>query len=168
MSVALVQMRDPAAFSQEMLRLQNAPRAALGLQPLHWDEKLASEARGYAEKLASNGRFEHSHAPGVGENLWMGTALAFTYEDMVDSWISERRLYRSGTIPNVSLSGNWADVGHYTQIVWRSTTSVGCGLASGRRNEVLVCRYWPAGNVLGQWAYERPNPIAPRRVTRLR
>jgi hypothetical protein len=35
--------------------------------------------------------------------------------------------------------------GHYSQIMWRKTTSVGCGLVG----KYLACRYSPAGNVMG-------------------
>ena len=39
---------------------------------------------------------------------------------------------------------------HYTQVVWRNTTEVGGGLARGGSNNILVCQYNPAGNVIGQ------------------
>jgi hypothetical protein len=80
----------------------------------------------------------------------MGTSGAFGPEQMLQSWANERRMFRAGTFPNVSTTGNWADVGHYTQMIWRSTTSVGCGVQRGSRVDVLVCRYSPAGNRDGQ------------------
>jgi hypothetical protein len=43
-------------------------------------------------------------------------------------------------------------VGHYTQAVWNSTTSVGCATASSGDSDVLVCRYHPWGNT-GRPAY---------------
>ncbi|HCS18663.1 MAG TPA: SCP-like extracellular, partial [Erythrobacter sp.] len=39
------------------------------------------------------------------------------------------------------------------QVVWRDTQEVGCAVVTARGNDVLVCRYWPAGNVWGQKAY---------------
>jgi hypothetical protein len=41
-------------------------------------------------------------------------------------------------------------VGHYTQLIWPTTREVGCAVAKGQGNDVLVCRYAPAGNVLGE------------------
>ncbi|HWH17287.1 MAG TPA: CAP domain-containing protein, partial [Allosphingosinicella sp.] len=63
---------------------------------------------------------------------------------------AERRYFRAGVFPNVSSSGNWSDVGHYTQMVWRGTTSVGCALHQSPRWDFLICRYAPSGNVVGQ------------------
>ena len=53
-------------------------------------------------------------------------------------------------LPAANLSvGDWSQVAHYTQIVWPSTERVGCATASNRSNDYLVCRYLPAGNVVG-------------------
>jgi hypothetical protein len=45
------------------------------------------------------------------------------------------------------------DVGHYSQIVWKTTTKVGCGFAESNGSDVLVCDYAPPGNVMGERAY---------------
>jgi hypothetical protein len=34
-------------------------------------------------------------------------------------------------------------------MIWRGSTRVGCALRSSRNNDYLVCRYSPAGNVMG-------------------
>jgi pathogenesis-related protein 1 len=43
--------------------------------------------------------------------------------------------------------------GHYTQIVWRDTTSVGCAAQSCPQGEIWVCDYSPPGNYVGQHPY---------------
>ena len=83
---------------------------------------------------------------GQGENLWMGTTGAYSIETMIGNWASERRWFRAGIFPNVSTTGNWADVGHYTQMIWPTTTHVGCALQRSPRWDFLVCRYSPPGN----------------------
>jgi hypothetical protein len=85
-----------------------------------------------------------------GENLWMGTRSAFQPEEMVNDWLSEKKAFRPGRFPMVSTSGNLADVGHYTQIIWPSTVKVGCAVSSSREWDYLVCRYSQPGNVEGQ------------------
>jgi len=137
----------PNGQIQAILGEHNKYRAEVGVPPLQWSDNLAASAQQWANHLAQTGTFEHS---GSGENLAEGTARAFSVIQLVDFWINEKNSFRNGTFPNVSNTGNWADVGHYTQVVWRNTTEVGCGLASGNGNDVLVCHYNPAGNVTGQ------------------
>jgi hypothetical protein len=103
--------------------------------------------------LAVTNVFQHSDRRarvGTGENLWMGTRGAYSVETMVGHWASERRYFVPGTFPNNSRSGNWADIGHYTQMIWPTTTRVGCALASNATTDYLVCRYSPAGNIDGR------------------
>jgi hypothetical protein len=68
-------------------------------------------------------------------------------------WGNEKRHFTKGTFPNVSNTGKWQDVGHYTQVIWRTTTHVGCGVATGNGNVVMVGRYSPPGNVDGKSVY---------------
>jgi hypothetical protein len=140
-------------FPSRVLTAQNIERARAGLQPMAWDDSLGSAAAAYAQQMALTGRFQHSDRSqrrGVGENLWMGTHGAFTVETMVGGWSSEKRFFVPGVFPNVSSSGNWEDVGHYTQMIWPTTSHVGCALASNGRFDYLVCRYANAGNIDGR------------------
>ena len=41
-------------------------------------------------------------------------------------------------------------VGHYTELIWRDTTHVGCAVAIRGDRAVLACRYSPPGNIDGQ------------------
>lgn len=133
---------------QQILSAHNAYRNAVGVPALTWSNQLANDAQAWADHLAQINSLVHANVP-QGENLWMGTAGFFSYAQMVDSWGDERQFFQRGTFPNVSTTGNWADVGHYTQVMWRGTTQVGCAKATGGGNDVLVCRYSPAGNVTG-------------------
>jgi hypothetical protein len=136
-----------------LLALHNRERAGIGVPPLRWDPALAAAAAPYAATLAQRGRLAHSPPdarPGQGENLWMGTRGAYQVEEMIGHWAAERRLFRPGIFPNVSSSGHWADVAHYTQMIWPGTGRLGCALRRSPASDVLVCRYAPPGNVVGQ------------------
>jgi len=153
----------PAASAQPLLAGQfpvrivaahNAERAAVGAPPLVWDNALGSAAALYAQQMAFTGRFEHSDRKarrGVGENLWMGTHGAYSVEAMVGAWASEKRMFVPGIFPNNSRTGNWIDIGHYSQMIWPASQRVGCALASTARTDYLACRYAPAGNIDGKW-----------------
>jgi uncharacterized protein YkwD len=138
-------------FAARVLASHNVERGRLGMRPLHWSAQLSQDAQQWADSLARRGAFEHAQGrDDTGENLWMGAANWFSPEQMVGEFLSERAAFRPGRFPNVSNTGNWSDVGHYTQVIWPETQAVGCAIARGGRQEVLVCRYWPAGNVDGE------------------
>jgi hypothetical protein len=142
-----------AQFSPRILAAHNTERARAGKPPLVWDNSLGAAAAAYARQMAFTGRFEHSNRrarPNIGENLWMGSHGAFPVEAMVGGWASEKRWFRPGRFPNNSRTGNWTDVGHYTQMIWPTTQRVGCALASTARVDYLVCRYSNAGNIDGR------------------
>ena len=146
-------IRNAGQLRSTMIAAHNQARRHYRVGPLAWDAALARDAAIYAGKLARSGRFEHDpqrgRQPRQGENLWMGTRSAYSYAEMINLLIDERRDFRPGRFPGVSRTGSWSDVGHYTQIVWPTTTHVGCATASNRRDDYLVCRYLPAGNVVG-------------------
>ena len=136
-----------------LLSAHNKARSAVGVAPLRWDPGLAAAAATYGPGLAALGRLQHSpraNRPGQAENLWMGSRGAYTPEQMVGYWIDERNQFRPGVFPAVSTTGNWADVGHYSQMIWGSTTAVGCAIHRAARWDYLICRYTPKGNVDGQ------------------
>ena len=140
-------------FPARILAAHNALRVQAGVAPLLWDPALGDAAASYAVQLALTNNFQHSDRGarrGTGENLWMGTHGAYDYEAMVRGWASEQRYFMPGIFPGVSRSGNWEDVAHYTQMVWPSTTKVGCAVASNGRVDYLVCRYSPARNIDGR------------------
>jgi len=144
-----------ADFKQRVLATHNQERAALGVGPLVWSDALAANAAKWAAHLAPTSDLEHDETLDVeGENLWRGTKGAYTPEDMVTLWIDEKRAFRNNPIPNVSITGDIGDVGHYTQVVWRTTTTVGCAVVDAAGgDEVMVCRYMEGGNIMGERAY---------------
>jgi hypothetical protein len=140
-------------FEARVLAAHNRERALIGVGPLQWNPALAASARRWADHLSATGRFEHAPENAVapeGENLWAGTRGAYALEAMVDGWVREKRHFKPGAFPDNSTTGRVEDVGHYTQLVWRQTGQVGCALASGTREDVLVCRYSDAGNYIGE------------------
>lgn len=142
-------------FDQRVLAAHNAERAGLRVPPLSWSPALAADAARWAQYLSSLPFLEHDDSLDIqGENLWRGSRNAYTPEDMVQLWIDEKAAFHNGVFPDVSTSGQWEDVGHYTQVVWRTTALVGCALTvAGGEDEVLVCRYMEGGNILDEKTY---------------
>ena len=105
---------------QEWLAEHNAARKDVGLGPLRWNHALMRDAQAWANNLAARRTFQHD--PDLlrreqGENLWMGSRDTFAPWQMIDLFISEKRDFQPGTFPDISRTGRWADVGHYTQII---------------------------------------------------
>ena len=142
-------------FDARVLASHNRERTAAGVAPLQWSNELRASAARWGDHLARRGMLEHypdnpSDLDPEGENLWAGTKGAWTPEEMVGLWISEKKHFRQGVFPANTRTGNLEDVGHYTQLMWRSSTHVGCALTRGERFDFLTCRYSEAGNVLGE------------------
>lgn len=134
-----------------ILEVHNHYRNSIGIKDLIWSETLASSAQQWADYLARRTVFHHSQGE-YGENIWQGSAGYYSQKDMIDHWASEKQFYLPGKpYPNDCQRGKIC--GHYTQIVWRDTQVVGCGLASARDVDYFVCQYDPPGNYLTEIAY---------------
>jgi hypothetical protein len=136
-----------------LLSLHNAQREAVGVPPLKWSERLAEGAQHWAETLASLNQMQHSHTSGVGENLAVWWGHHVSYDDLIGMWVKEKDAFQPGLFPAVSTTGDWQTVAHYTQMIWRDTTEVGCGIAYNGRTDFLVCWYGPEGNYFGRAVY---------------
>ncbi|HEY3804567.1 MAG TPA: CAP domain-containing protein [Kofleriaceae bacterium] len=149
---ALLQAAPPADLASQFVTAHARVRAKHCAPPLAWSAKLAAFAQHWAETLkAHHCSFEHSTGP-YGENLAAGTIGALDPAGTVDYWYDEIKSYR---FPDGGFSMR---TGHFTQLVWKSTTQVGCGHAQCNGLDVWVCEYDPPGNVDGEY---RTNVLPP-------
>ena len=134
-----------------MLAAHNAVRSRAGVPPLAWSNRLAAHAQSWANYLLAHRQFFHRPNAAYGENLFEIEGAAASPAEVVDDWASESRSYnhRSNVCRGVC--------GHYTQIVWRKSTQLGCGVASckngGFTTDIWICNFAPAGNYVGQAPY---------------
>ena len=151
--------RGDMLLRHSVLDAHNRARGQFGVAPLAWSDDLARDAMGHAQYMARTGLYGHDQTPGrrkkSGENLWRGPRGVFSYDVMIGVMIAEAKDFRPGVFPNISRTGVWNDVAHYTQIVWPTTTSVGCALASSATSDYFVCRYSPTGNKDGYQLAQR-------------
>jgi len=166
-----------AASQTAILDLHNRERTAVTATPpipqVTWSASLATDAQNWAQYLASLGLRPYRppdlgqippHSDwrtngNQGENLAWGARGAFTPATLAQGWADEKsNCFPGCTIPadgslQQSPTPPYRVFGHYTQMVWRATTQIGCGLASDANQDYLVCRYSPSGNYRGQAAY---------------
>jgi len=158
--------RGEALLQIRVLAAHNQARGQFGVSALAWNDQLAAEAMAHAQYMAQTGIYGHDQTPGrrrkSGENLWRGQRGLFSYDVMVGVMVEEARHFRPGAFPDNSRTGDWHDVAHYTQIVWPTTTEVGCALASSATIDYFVCRYAPTGNKDGTYLASGRDPLAPQ------
>ncbi|KAL5707215.1 hypothetical protein ACHQM5_025292 [Ranunculus cassubicifolius] len=134
-----------------ILAAHNTPRAQVGVGPMTWSNSLATYAQDYAYNMASTCNLVHSGGP-YGENLAWKSDSSMTYVEAVNMWVAERQYYRYSSNSCVAPAGQ--SCGHYTQVVWRDSVSVGCGgVICNSGATFIICSYSPPGNYIGQWPY---------------
>ncbi|GFO49549.1 Golgi-associated plant pathogenesis-related protein 1 [Plakobranchus ocellatus] len=144
--------KDPLEeYRQKSLAKHNELRARHGCPDLVLSDDLNDFAQNWAEHLAANNLFNHSgrtlpSGKKIGENIAMNSSSAGAdYEgpEPVQQWYSEISKYNFETnFPN------WRVTGHFTQVIWKSSTELGVGKARSAdgRTVVAVANYRPPGN----------------------
>ena len=130
---------------------------------IEWSDDLSDQAQEWANNLAKKDKIYHSSSESrvnQGENLYysfksQNRKPVFSKSPAKDAslaWYNEINDYKYsayGSKLNESVM-----IGHYTQMVWKSTTKVGIALArSSDGKEYIVARYSPPGNYLGKYPY---------------
>lgn len=87
-----------------------------------------------------------------GENLG-GTLNIDDCNYPVDSWYKENSAYNYDT-------NNGDGTGHFTQVVWKASTVVGCARAKGSKGTIYVsCVFKEWGNMGGEFATNVRCPV---------
>jgi len=165
-----------------MVEAHNTVRAAVqttpALAPLTWSADAAKYAQEWADTLAKSCMIMHRtgtelQAKKYGENIaQLPARFGMTTSDAqgcVNAWASEKMCWTYGTLSGFGKTGTEKcdatcatnlhsdGCGHYTAIVARRSTAVGCGVATckmgGFDYDIWVCNYSPAGNIVGQAPY---------------
>ena len=138
-----------SADAKAILNAHNEYRAKHCVPNLTWSTDLAASAQQWASGC------QYGHSGTSGENIaWSRPTLSQTKP--VDSWYNEIGQYDFNNPIGSYKTGN---VLHFTQVVWRGSTQLGCGIASCQAPApdgansgwgFIVCRYAPPGNFNGE------------------
>ncbi|KAH7052529.1 CAP domain-containing protein, partial [Linnemannia elongata] len=148
---------DADAFLVTVLKTHNSARARYGARPLQWNGFLAPRVEQYARMC----KYAHSDAQSrYGENLHASIDPNTDMESAMTSWMSEASKY------NYNQPGFSSATGKFTQVVWKNTTQVACGIARcpagaifAQPSTLIVCRYTPPGNFPGQFPQNVGRPV---------
>ena len=128
--------------SSGVLEFHNQVRARHGAGPLVWSGAVAASAQAWADTCT----WGHPGGHPYGENIAKG------HVDQVaaaQAWYSEVDAVRGvAQFPDLYFHAG----GHFTAMVWKGTTELGCGTAACPGGLYHVCRYNPPGNMQGGFA----------------
>jgi len=152
---ALEKKEAATGFKNDMLQQHNLYRCMHNVPLFTWSDAIAGNAQKYAD--STGGRMKHSSRASrqnVGGFRSLGENLADTgggsHLGGVRRWYAEIKNTNKGLVS--SFGGG---TGHYTQIVWKSSTAIGCGTSGS----LLVCQYGPPGNFQGQFDKQVNGPV---------
>ena len=169
LTLLLVATLAPRAFAQigqadiaALLDLHDAERCAVdppaaSMPAMAWNPLLATVAQSYANDCVyahnANRTADYAAVGGsgyVGENIAEGTTGFYSLLDLAQLWADEKAHWTYQSIANTG----GPVTGHYTQMIWADTLTIGCGAAACPSGYTfLVCDYSPGGNYLGQTPY---------------
>ncbi|MFI5307460.1 MAG: CAP domain-containing protein [Polyangiales bacterium] len=159
-----------ACIVEEHNAVRAMVKSATPLPPVTWSADLATYAQQWTDMTCTSPRHRTSpslNGQRLGENLYAGfgdTQSSSAGKQAVDGWAGEVACYTFGPF----MSGDKCDMtctsqmssdgcGHYTQIVWRASVQIGCGVTtcgSGLSMQTeVICNYAPAGNFVGMNPY---------------
>ncbi|KAL6248576.1 hypothetical protein RBB50_004831 [Rhinocladiella similis] len=146
-------------YQTGILAAHNVHRSNHSAAALTWNAQMAT----YAAETAAKCVYQHDLSPGgggYGQNIGAGytpnQVPAMIGNDMYNNEMPYYPLPYGVNNPDTSNFGAW---GHFSQIVWKGTTGVGCatqqcGTLQGATftQYFTVCNYYPPGNIGGAYS----------------
>ncbi|KAL2502795.1 CAP superfamily protein [Forsythia ovata] len=141
------------------VKAHNDLRRKVGVPPLTWEANLTFAAYSWAQLRKVDCNYRH-HSPGkYGENLFWMQYSEFTPASVVQHWFNEKQFFDHTTNRcRCQPETDGCECGHYLNVIWKTTTRVGCSgsvYCDNQKGVYVVCAYDPAGNIKGM------NPLNP-------
>lgn len=120
---------------------------------MSYDGDLGNRAQEWADQCRwKHGLTEMCDGTGIGQNMYMTTG-SLDVNSAIQGWYNEKSDYNY----NANSCPQGVMCGHYTQVVWAESSSVGCGATqcpvvyfddgtTWTNAVIFVCNYAPAGN----------------------
>ncbi|XP_077870573.1 uncharacterized protein LOC102802879 [Saccoglossus kowalevskii] len=146
----------PSDFEDQLLEAHNYFRCLHGVGALSWNTTLALKGQRVAQNNSESGKLEHTSLYDYGENLAVTRMEDMSYATgygFVKLWYDEIKHY------DYSKPGYALETGHFTQVVWADSKTLGCGAVDDGNRDWLACEYSPPGNYNNQFSSNVPQPL---------
>ncbi|KAK7524351.1 CAP domain-containing protein [Phyllosticta citriasiana] len=137
--------QDPMA--KQLMAYHNVHRTFHGACSLLYDPALAKTA----QAAANTCKFQHQMTGDNGQNVAEQSASGDIAAGTVFMW------YEEGSKTNYQ--GGNMEQGHYTQVLWKGTYALGCGVKNCGQMTLVFCNYAPAGNMIGAFEQSVGNRV---------
>ena len=142
------------SFKKELLGQHNLFRKKHRVPLMKQNNRIQKYAQEWADNIARRDRMYHRQPNRYGENIYWMSGGNPSGKSVVNAWYSEIKYYKYSN-PRFSYK-----TGHFTQVVWKGSTELGCGRAKSRMGGIyVVCNYNPPGNYMRRF---RENVLRPK------
>lgn len=158
-------------YAQAAVQRHNIHRANHGAGKVVWDKKLAQAAMKSAQRCTF-AHFMNENGLQYGQNLALGNPADDIAGIITDQWYSEVSAFAGNygqAQPDYGTNmQNFEQWGHFTQVVWKATTKIGCAtwrcnsvassatdstpMPAAYGGDVTYCNYQSPGNYGGEYA----------------
>jgi hypothetical protein len=145
-----------APVMTDLLNAHNAKRALHCTPKLQWDQAIADAALAWAKKCTNTHESQDAHPVNPNPSQWGENLMTFRpagqtkdADALQNSWYCEINWYKFEAPKWAGGSKNGCDPpvnGHFTQLVWKDTTKVGCAKTQCSFGDYWVCKYSKPGN----------------------
>ncbi|WKX88446.1 hypothetical protein Q1695_008240 [Nippostrongylus brasiliensis] len=143
---------------------KNCPTAT-NMNKLSYDWNEGVHAQRYADSCPTSQAATCNNLS-FGQNVYIveSNTIPFgnAFESAVDTWFNEisKHGINYQMLFTETMMTKKNGPRRFTQLAWGVTRRIGCGAQRCGHRTVVVCRYQPAGNILGQYVYNKGNTCA--------
>jgi len=160
------EIEELPAVMQEVLDQHNLYRCMHDVPLFEWDTDIEARAQSWADNgvyAHSTSDFREQQGEYCGENIAWGYPSRSGF-DSTQAWYNEIVDTEGGLGLTDTMYGPGGEaLGHYTQIVWKGSTRLGCGVGRATtqnlEGDFWVCQYCKGGNYQGQFADNVFSPV---------
>ena len=155
--LSVIKCDEEFDFKQQMIFIYefiNFGRPAYQVEKLTISTDLEKLAKKYSDYLLKHPEVpitEHSgntyEGTKLGENIYVGKKCIEFFYNSVESWFQEKKIY----FKDSKRAKPSPETAHFTQLVWKNSKLIGCGLSCNDDICYLVCDFYPPGNIENEY-----------------